>query len=98
MTRASVDPNTAALAIPDRVGLLEWPRLTADLDTYGCATISSLLTPAECGELAGLYTDDQRFRSRIVMARHGFGRGEYKYFASPLPEIVADLRRTLYPP
>jgi hypothetical protein len=98
MTRASVNPHTAGPAIPDRVGLLDWPRLTVDLDTYGCATISSLLTPAECAELANLYTEDQRFRSRIVMARHGFGRGEYQYFASPLPEAVADLRRTLYPP
>lgn len=98
MTRANLHPIARGLTVPDRVSALDWPRLTMDLDTYGCATVSSLLTPAECAELADLYTEDQRFRSRIVMARHGFGRGEYKYFAAPLPEVVADLRRALYPP
>jgi hypothetical protein len=98
MTLANLHPHAAGMTVPDRVAALDWPRLTADLDTYGCAIVSSLLTPAECAELADLYTEDQRFRSRIVMARHGFGRGEYKYFASPLPEVVAHLRRTLYPP
>ena len=57
-----------------------------------------LLTPDECAALAASYADDTLFRSRIVMARHGFGRGEYKYFAYPLPELVAALRAALYPP
>ena len=56
-----------------------------------------LLAPSECRVVADLYSDDARFRSRIVMARHGFGRGEYKYFAYPLPDLVATLRNGLYP-
>jgi hypothetical protein len=54
-------------------------------------------TAAECENIAGLYEDDRRFRSHVVMARHGFGRGEYKYFAYPLPDVIADLRRAIYP-
>src|SRR5262249_48894845 len=57
-----------------------------------------VLSPAECKSLVGMYEEEERFRSRIVMARHGFGRGEYKYFGYPLPELIARLRMTLYPP
>jgi hypothetical protein len=71
--------------------------LEQDLDARGCAIIPELLKPAECDDLAALYTADERFRSRVVMARHGFGRGEYKYFGYPLPDIVARLRSELYP-
>jgi hypothetical protein len=81
----------------DRVNALDWPALEAELDLRGCATTGTLLTPAECGDLAALYDEDARFRSRVVMARHGFGSGEYKYFADPLPPLVAALRKTLYP-
>ena len=70
--------------------------LASELDAQGCATIERLLPPAECAALAMLYSDDTRFRSKVVMARHGFGRGEYKYFAYPLPPIVAELRAALY--
>jgi hypothetical protein len=70
----------------------------AGLDAYGCATTGPLLAPDEATGLAGLYGSDDLFRSRIVMARHGFGRGEYKYFAYPLPDLVASLRTALYPP
>jgi hypothetical protein len=70
--------------------------LASELDAQGCETIERLLTPAECAALAMLYSDDTRFRSKVVMARHGFGRGEYKYFAYPLPPIVAELRAALY--
>src|SRR5260370_8621564 len=59
--------------------------------------LKELLTPSECETLAGLYADDRHFRSHIIMARHGFGRGEYKYFTYPLPDKVADLRTALYP-
>ena len=69
-----------------------------DLETRGYAVIQQLVTSAQCDELAALYPADERFRSRVVMARHGFGRGEYKYFAYPLPEPVAVLRAALYPP
>ncbi|MPZ17359.1 MAG: proline hydroxylase [Luteitalea sp.] len=98
MTRGSLHAHATHLTVSERVAALEWPHLTAELDTHGCAMVSSLLTAEECAALADLYAEEARFRSRIVMARHGFGRGAYKYFASPLPEVVADLRRTLYPP
>ncbi|MPY86970.1 MAG: proline hydroxylase [Luteitalea sp.] len=101
MTRGSLHGHAdrvARVTVPARVAALDWPRLTAELDVHGCAIASSLLTTAECTGLAELYAEEARFRSRIVMARHGFGRGEYKYFASPLPDLVADLRRAFYPP
>jgi uncharacterized protein len=84
--------------ITERVEAIDWTRIGAELDTHGCAVIDDLLTPQQCTDLAALYPDDSRFRSRIVMGRHGFGRGEYKYFACPLPEIIAALRPALYGP
>jgi len=81
-----------------RVTGLDWNAIGSDLDSHGCAVLPALLTPDECAELARGYADDERFRSRVVMSRHGFGRGEYKYFAYPLPEPVASLRTALYPP
>ena len=68
-----------------------------DLDTRGYAVIQQLVTGAQCDELAALYPADERFRSRVVMARHGFGQGEYKYFRYPLPGLIARLRTSLYP-
>jgi len=68
----------------------------AELDEFGCAAIPQVLTAAECVEIAGWYDDDTHFRSHVVMARHGFGRGEYKYFRYPLPDIVAELRTAFY--
>ncbi len=76
---------------------LDWPALEAELDKFGSAVAPKLLSPEACRDLAALYPEDARFRSRIVMARHGFGQGEYKYFADPLPDMVAALRRGLYP-
>jgi hypothetical protein len=81
-----------------RVAALDWNQVGADLDAQGCAVLLNLLSRAECETLAALYDDDAKFRSRIVMGRHGFGRGEYKYFAYPLPEPIASLRPVLYPP
>ena len=81
-----------------RVTALDWNAIGMDLDAHGCAVLAGLLTPDECTELARSYADDAQFRSRVVMSRHGFGRGEYKYFAYPLPEPVASLRTTLYSP
>jgi len=78
-----------------RVATADWARVAADLDAQGWATLH-LLAPADCAATAGLYGDDTRFRSRVVMARHGFGRGEYKYFTYPLPDLVAGLRGALY--
>jgi len=77
---------------------LDWPRIAEDLDTHGYAVIGGVLSRKECAALVRSYTNDEKFRSRVVMARHGFGRGEYKYFAYPLPELVVRLRATLYPP
>jgi hypothetical protein len=63
----------------------------------GCAVIEKLVTPEECDALAGLYPKDEIFRSRVVMERHGFGRGEYKYFSYPLPGVISELRTSIYP-
>lgn len=84
--------------IARRVAALDWPALAASLDEHGFATTGPLLTPSECRALVALYDDPARFRSRIVMARHGFGRGEYQYFAASLPPPVATLREALYRP
>ncbi len=80
-----------------RVETFDWERVREDLDVAGNAVLSGLLSPDECDGLAGLYPAEEPFRSRIVMAKHGFGRGEYKYFRYPLPEPVASLRTALYP-
>jgi uncharacterized protein len=82
--------------IAARVDAIDWTQATADLDGQGCAVLKGLLSRGECQTLAALYPDDTRFRSRIVMGRHGFGRGEYKYFAYPLPDPIAALRPALY--
>jgi uncharacterized protein len=86
-----------AIALSERVRRLDWDRLAASLDASGNAVVDKLLTPAECQALAGSYTAEDSFRSRVVMGRHGFGRGEYKYFAYPLPRMVAELRAAFYP-
>jgi hypothetical protein len=84
-------------SIAERVADLDWAAIAAALDTQGCAVIGPLLDADACAALAAYYDDDALFRSRIVMARHGFGCGEYKYFAYPLPDTVAALRAALYP-
>jgi hypothetical protein len=81
----------------DRVAALDWARLANELDSQGSALVERLLEPDECRSLAALYPQDNRFRSRVVMSRHGFGRGEYRYFSYPLPDTVGQLRTTLYP-
>jgi hypothetical protein len=82
--------------IAARVDAVDWARATVELDAQGCAVLNGLLSPDECRALAALYPDDARFRSRVVMGRHGFGRGEYKYFTYPLPSLIAELRPVLY--
>ena len=77
---------------------LDWPRITADLDAQGWAVTPRLLDDADCAALAGLYEREDCFRSRVVMARHGFGKGEYRYFSSPSPDRVRALREALSPP
>jgi len=95
----SAAPNVQdELAVPtaDRVAHVEWPRVASDLSERGYAVIERLLTVDECRWVTGLYPDDSHFRSRIVMSRHGFGSGEYKYFGYPLPPLVEGLRSALY--
>jgi hypothetical protein len=77
---------------------IDWEKVSAGLDERGSAVVERLLAPEQCRYLAALYQEDALFRSRVVMARHSFGRGEYKYFAYPLPELVAAQRTALYPP
>jgi hypothetical protein len=88
--------NPPAPAVPARIAALDWPTLTRELDEFGCARTGPLLSQAECATLAGQYGCDKLFRSRVVMARHGFGRGEYKYYAYPLPQLIQALRESLY--
>jgi hypothetical protein len=75
----------------------DWAAIQSDLDSAGYAVLPGLMTPDQCQEIAGLYPDDGSFRSRVVMARHGFGRGEYRYFRYPLPGLIGALRTRLYP-
>ena len=90
-TLSAIDSTVAP-----RVDQYDWTKVEADLDAQGWAQLHQLLTPAECATVTGFYDEAARFRSRIVMARHGFGRGEYQYFAYPLPEPIAGLRPELY--
>jgi hypothetical protein len=92
----------ASLPLSERIAArrseqIDWAQVETDLDANGFAVVEELLTEAECRDLARLYSSDEGFRSRVVMARHGFGRGEYKYFSYPLPPLIADLRSTIYP-
>lgn len=83
-------------SIAHRIGSIDWLRIGQDLDDHGNAVIESVFTAAECQTIANWYADDALFRSRVVMASHGFGRGEYKYFSYPLPQMLASLRAACY--
>ena len=90
-----------ALSVPahgleDRVESVDWRRVAAELDAQGAAAIEGLVAPSECHALTSLYAQDALFRSTVVMARHGFGRGEYRYFAYPLPGFIGALREAFY--
>ncbi len=89
--------RVAVPAVQDRIAGLDWSGIAGGLAAQGWAVAAGLLEPDECRQLAGLYDGGGRFRSQVVMARHGFGQGEYKYFAYPLPDLVQELRGTLYP-
>jgi hypothetical protein len=77
---------------------LDWPALEERLDADGVATTPPLLSPEMCADVIAMFDDDERFRSTVVMARHAFGEGSYRYFADPLPPLVQTLRERLYPP
>lgn len=80
------------------IGSIDWRRVEAELDASGCAVIEGLLGAEACQKLAALYSQQHGFRSRVVMQRHGYGRGEYRYFDYPLPALVQQLRTAIYPP
>jgi len=92
MSQAAVKERAPEAALP-----VDWNDVAQSLDAKGFAIMPKLLSPAACAAVAAMYPEDVRFRSRIVMARHGFGRGEYKYFAYPLPDPIGPLRTALYP-
>jgi hypothetical protein len=83
-------------SISDRIAAVDWSGVCSELDTQGAAVIPNLITAEECHALAALYSREDLFRSRVVMARHGFGRGEYQYFRYPLPALIDALRDALY--
>ncbi len=97
MSTAVQTEDIGAAIVDRRFGDYDWPLIAQHLDAYGWALLRHILTAHECRTIADLYSDDRHFRSHIVMARHGFGRGEYKYFAYPLPDTAAALRTALYP-
>ncbi len=81
-----------------RIGAVDWAAVATDLNSQGWAAIPALLAGSECDAIAGMYASgDEAFRSRVIMGRHGFGQGEYRYFAYPLPPLIQDLRTTIYP-
>ena len=80
-----------------RVAAYDWRALASELDSYGCVVLPQLLSSAECSTIAALYSDESHFRSHVYMARHGFGKGEYRYFKYPLPGLLSGLRTALYP-
>lgn len=87
----------AKISIAHRVETVAWPQVSRELDAEGHAIIPGILSTDECDDVRALYENNKIFRSHIVMERHGFGRGEYRYFSYPLPDLVADLRASLYP-
>jgi hypothetical protein len=85
-------------AIAKRIGAIDWTAIATDLNSQGWALIPRLMAGSECDAIAGLYAGgDEAFRSRVIMGRHGFGQGEYRYFAYPLPSLIQDLRTAIYP-
>jgi len=93
----TISSASAVTSAEARVAAYDWEAIADELDDYGCAVLPKLLSPEECRAFAALYLDESRFRSHVHMARHGFGKGEYRYFKYPLPELLAGLRAALYP-
>ena len=93
----TASPAAAVASAEARVAAHDWRALAGSLDDYGCAVLPKLLAPEECRAIAALYPDEGHFRSHVVMARHGFGKGEYRYFKYPLPDLLGGLRTALYP-
>jgi uncharacterized protein len=90
------NPLAGTIAPEKRMGEHDWERVAADLSAHGNAVIEKLMAPNECAAMAALFHQEEHFRSHIVMARHGFGKGEYRYFRYPLPDLLGGLRTALY--
>ena len=93
-TNLALERSTTSEA--DRVSRYDWSRIESELSSYGSAVLQKLLTPKECELIAALYSEEEHFRSHIIMARHRFGKGEYRYFKYPLPKLISGLRTALY--
>ena len=92
-----VQEREAVADARNRLSGYDWAAFAAEMNGYGCAVLKGMLTAEECGEIAALYPHEEHFRSYVHMARHGFGKGEYRYFRYPLPELIGDFRTALYP-
>ena len=96
----NMSPGSSTFAVTSaeaRVAAYDWPALADELDNHGCAVLPNLLSSEECRTISALYPDEGHFRSHVLMGRHGFGKGEYRYFKYPLPDLVGGLRTALYP-
>ena len=94
---STAEQVSKARSAETRIARYDWIALSEDLNGFGCAVLEKLLSPGECRQIAGLYQEEEHFRSHIHMARHGFGKGEYRYFKYPLPELLGGLRTALWP-
>jgi hypothetical protein len=92
----NIHSSSVRTDVEQRVDNYDWNELRHELSAYGCAVIEKLLRPEECRAIAELYPHEEHFRSHIIMARHGFGKGEYRYFKYPLPDLLGEMRRALY--
>jgi hypothetical protein len=91
-------PATSAVTqAKNRIDKYDWETFAGEMNSYGCAVLPGILTQKECADLAALYPKEEHFRSHIHMARHGFGKGEYRYYKYPLPDLIGGLRTALYP-
>ncbi|WP_245881403.1 2OG-Fe(II) oxygenase [Thalassospira marina] len=100
MTDYETDKSALADDAPDvrtRIDAYDWAAINEEMNNFGCTTLPKLLSDSECNALAALYPDEKHFRSHVIMARHGFGKGEYRYFNYPLPNLIGELRTALYP-
>jgi uncharacterized protein len=93
----TVSTSTRRNTVRERVQEIDWATVTTRLADHGWAILPGALDGNECDEVVRLYGDESRFRKRILMARHGYGRGEYQYFCYPLPDLIQQLRTELYP-
>ena len=94
---STISSASAVTSAEARVAAYDWKALAGELDNYGCAVLPTLLSPDECLTIAALYPEESHFRSHVHMARHGFGKGEYRYFKYLLPDLLGGLRTALYP-